>query len=383
MKKRRNEPAVFDAVGILGPVAQAKWMLSRLSAKFSRLSNTPQGVFDFDNEGVFPAETIIEHARSIHQKWDALIVHWSGGYLSPDSVAQIAQALGTKVGLWQVDMAHMTGGCHYSLECDRYQTGCGQCPALQSIVEDDVTRRQSEERRKTWAKLDAIVLAQSTWSARKASVSHVLGGLRQEILPIPLRLSAAPTSGDRVAARQKLGLPEDGRRMALVRTTDPSITYKGFTVLKRAFDVLDSEGVRLHVIGVGSRGLFSEAHRHITYSDLGQLNGDQAMAMAYHAADFFICPSIDDAGPMMVPEAMAAGRPVVSSPVGIANDLIVEGVNGLLCERPGDAKNLASCIRKYAELSDQEIYDQGLAASAIREKLTSAAFAKGFRGAFI
>jgi glycosyltransferase involved in cell wall biosynthesis len=214
-------------------------------------------------------------------------------------------------------------------------------------------------------------------------MSHILSGLRQEILPIPLRLYAATASGDRMAARRQLGLPADGRRMALVRTTDPSIAYKGFAVLKSALDILDSEGVRLHVIGVGSKGLFSEAHRHITYSDLGQLDGDQAMLTAYHAADLFICPSVDDAGPMMVPEAMAAGRPVISSPVGIANDLIVDGINGLLCERPGDAKNLAFCMRKYAEFSDQEIFDQGLAASAIRGKLTSAAFAKGLRGAFI
>jgi hypothetical protein len=284
MKKRRDEPAIIDAVGMLGPVTKAKWMLRRLAAKCSRLSNKPQGVFDFDNEGVFPAEAIIKHARGLHGKWDAMIVHWPGGYLSPDAVAQIAQALGAKVGLWQVDMAHMTGGCHYSLECDRYLKGCGQCPALQSTDEDDVTRRQSEERRKTWAELDAVVLAQSTWSARKASMSHILSGLRQEILPIPLRLYAAPASGDRMAARRQLGLPTDGRRMALVRTTDPSITYKGFAVLKRALDILDSEGVRLHVIGVGSRGLFSEAHRHITYSDLGQLDGDQAMLTAYHAA---------------------------------------------------------------------------------------------------
>lgn len=383
MKKRRDEPAVYDAVGMLGPVTRVKWIFRRLIAKFSRLSKKPQGVFDFDNEGVFPAEAIIKHARGLHASWDALIVHWPGGYLSPDSVAQIAQALGAKVGLWQVDMAHMTGGCHYSLDCDRYQTGCGQCPALKSIDEDDVTRRQSRERRKVWEKLEVIVLAQSTWSARKASVSHVLAGLRQVILPIPLNRCAAPRSGDRMAARQKLGLPEDGRRMALVRTTDPSITYKGFAVLKGALDILESEGVRLHVIGVGSRGLFSEAHRHITYSDLGQLNGDQAMETAYHAADFFICPSIDDAGPMMVPEAMAAGRPVVSSPIGIANDLIIDGVNGLLCERPGDALALASAIRKYAELPEPEICAQGLAAAAARDRLTPAAFVGRLRQVFL
>lgn len=382
MKKRRAEPALVDAVDLLGPVAKAQWMLRRLCAKFARLGNRPQGVFDFDAEGVFPAEAIIRHARGLHGRWDAVIVHWPGGYLHPEAVAQIAQALGAKVGLWQVDMAHMTGGCHYSLECDRYQTGCGRCPALRSTDEDDITRRQSEARRRVWAKLDARVLAQSAWSARKAAASHILAGLRQEILPIPLRLGPAPASGDRADARRQLGLPADGRRMALVRTTDPSIAYKGFAVLKDALDILEAEGVRLHVVGVGTRGLFSGSHRHITYSDLGPLNGDQAMLTAYQAADFFVCPSIDDAGPMMVPEAMAAGRPVISSPVGIANDLIIDGVNGLLCARPGDAQDLAQRIRSYAELADPEMGNQGTAALAVREKLTSAAFVTRLRRAF-
>ncbi len=383
MKKRRQAPAVIDVSATLSPGVKAAWQVRRLTAKLARLGRRSQGVFDFDSEGVFPVGAIIDLARDIHGRWDAVIVHWSGGYLRPESVAQIAQALGAKVGLWQVDMAHMTGGCHYSLQCLGYQTGCGRCPALASTDEDDVSSLQARHRRAIWAKLDAVVLAQSSWSARKAAASNVLAGLRQTVLPIPLELKRMPASGDKAAARHKLGLPGDGRRMALVRTTDPSIAYKGFAVLKEALGLLDQTDVPLHLIGVGSRGLFPDSYRHITFTDLGHLDGDEAMLTAYQASDFFVCPSIDDAGPMMVPEAMAAGRPVVASPVGIANDLIVEGVNGTLCGQPGDAASLAAGMRRYAELSDHDIRLQGEAATSVRDKLTSRVFADRLREVFL
>lgn len=383
MKKRRQAPAVIDVSAKLAPGPKAAWLVGRFTAKMARLGRRSQGVFDFDAEGVFPVGPIIRSARGMHDRWDAVIVHWSGGYLRPESVAQVARALGAKVGLWQVDMAHMTGGCHYSLECQGYQTGCGRCPALASNDEDDVSRRQARHRRATWAGLEAVVLAQSGWSARKAAASSVLAGLRQTVLPIPLQLNLMPASGDKTAARHELGLPDDGRRMALVRTTDPSIVYKGFAVLRDALGRLDQAAVRLHLIGAGSRGLFSDSYRHITFTDLGHLDGDEAMAKAYQASDFFVCPSVDDAGPMMVPEAMAAGRPVVSSPVGIANDLIVDGVNGTLCGPPGDAASLAAGMRRYAELSDHDIQLQGEAAALVRDKLTTRAFADRLREAFL
>jgi len=382
MKNRRANPGVVDASKLLGPVRAAAWQGRRFAAKLGRIGRKAEGVFDFDAEGVFPAEPIIAHARSLSARWDAVLVHWLGGYLSPASVVMIAEALGARIGLWQVDMAHMTGGCHYSLACERYRDGCGRCPALRSSLEADVTRRQAAARAEAWRRTDAIVLAQSRWSARKAADSRVLRGLRQAVLPIPLDLERLPVAADQPSARLRFGLPTDGRRIALVRTVDPRVTYKGFAVFQEALRRLDQAGVRLHVAGAGPAGLFPTGLQHVGFTDLGHLSGDESMAAAYQAADFFVCPSIDDAGPMMIPEAMAAGRPVLSTSVGIAPDLIVEGENGSLCGPPGDPEALYLGLRRYAELPAEVVRRQGLAAAQVRDALSRARFAGRLKEVF-
>jgi len=382
MRKKRSAAGVIDASKLLGSAGSAAWLGRRFASKLHRVGRRFEGVFDFDAEGVFPAEPIIAHARGISPKWDVVLVHWLGGYLSPVSVVRIAEALGAKIGLWQVDMAHMTGGCHYSLACDRYREGCGRCPALSSVDEVDVTLRQAATRTDAWHKSGAVVLAQSHWSARKAAESHVLRGLRQAVLPIPLDLDRLPVTADQPSARLRFGLPTDGRKIALVRTVDPRTTYKGFGVFQEALRRLDQAGVRLHVAGAGPAGLFPAGMKHVTFTDLGHLSGDAAMSGAYQAVDFFVCTSIDDSCPLMIPEAMAAGRPVLSTTVGIAPDLIVEGENGSLCGPPGDPEALYLGLRRYAELAPDVLRSQGLAAAETRGTLSRARFVERLTEAF-
>jgi glycosyltransferase involved in cell wall biosynthesis len=81
---------------------------------------------------------------------------------------------------------------------------------------------------------------------------------------------------------------------------------------------------------------------------IGQLNDDLTLALAYQGADLFVCPSVEDAGPMMIPEAMMCGTPVVAFHTGGAPDLIQTGKNGYLA-RLTDSTDLANGILAFLE----------------------------------
>ncbi len=367
LKQKRRDVTMVAAKGLLNPWQKLVGGLGRVIAKVKRIGVKPVGVYDFDAEANFPAEPIIRHARARSAKWDLVLVHWSGGFVRPETVREIAQALGARVALWQVDMAHATGGCHSNLGCQKYQTGCGACPLLSSSDPQDVSSVQAARRARIWKELGAVVLAPSGWSARQAKESFTLGGLELRTFPIPIDLAVLKPATNQSAVRRELGLPTEGR-IVLVRALDPGLVYKGFGLFLEALKQLDAQGVALHVAVIGDRGFVPSGFRHITFTELGPQRGDAALARAYQAADFFVSPSTNETGPMMAGEAMACGRPLIAYPIGIAPDLVEQGRNGTLVEPVGDVTALAAAIRAYAEMPAVELaaHQQAAADSAGR-----------------
>jgi len=368
--KRNDVHNLIDAVRLLTFGQKIRWGAERAFSKLKRISNKPIGVYDFDSEANFPAEPIIRHALTHSKKWDLVIVHWAGGFVRPETVRQIAEALGARVALWQVDMAHATGGCHSNLGCLKYLTGCGACPLILSDNPKDISTIQAEKRAATWKSIGACVLAPSSWSAKQAKESFTLRNLNTVILPIPINLGVfRPSSADE--ARTRLGLPMH-QRILLVRGIDPSISYKGFSLFLSAIRELDNKAVKLHVAVIGDSGFMPSGLKHITFTELGRLDGDVAMALAYQACDFFVSPSINDAGPMMIGEAMACGRPFIAYPVGIAPDFTGGGLSGTLVEPIGDVGALSAAIRFYVELPEKDLVERQRAAAGTVQELLSA-----------
>jgi glycosyltransferase involved in cell wall biosynthesis len=372
LKRKRHDVPMVAAKGLLNPWQKLAWGLGRAFAKLKRFGVKPVGVYDFDAEANFPAEPIIRHARAHAEKWDLVLVHWSGGFVRPESIREIAEALGARVALWQVDMAHATGGCHSNLGCQRYLTGCGACPLLSSTDPQDISAVQAERRARLWKELGAVVLAPSGWSARQAKESFTLGGLELRTFPIPLDL-AVLRPADMRSARQALGLPTEGR-IVLVRALDPGLVYKGFGLFLEALKQLDAQGVALHVAVIGDRGFLPGGFRHVTFTELGPQRGDAALARAYQATDFFVSPSTNETGPMMAGEAMACGRPLIAYPIGIAPDLVDQDRNGTLVEPVGDVAALAAVIRAYVEMPAAELAARQQAAADSAGRIFAASY---------
>ena len=112
---------------------------------------------------------------------------------------------------------------------------------------------------------------------------------------------------------------------------------KGADVLVDAVRQLPPDlASRLHVFLVG-RFLFDDYVESLRQRARGlpsvALTGEvpRTIGLAYVAnADVFVCSSRDESGPVVVLEAMALGRPVISTAVGIAAEVIDSGDNGIL-----------------------------------------------------
>ena len=157
---------------------------------------------------------------------------------------------------------------------------------------------------------------------------------------------------------------EGGRRdpnlVLFVSSLKKAAHYKGLPDLIRAVSVVhkDRPAVRLEVVGDGD-GMADHialcqklgAAQIVTFT--GRLDG-AALAAAYRRASVVALPTYYDSFPTVLVEAMATGRPVVSTAVGGIPTLVSDGVDGVLL-RPGDVSALASTIGNLVQ-------DQALAA---------------------
>jgi glycosyltransferase involved in cell wall biosynthesis len=75
---------------------------------------------------------------------------------------------------------------------------------------------------------------------------------------------------------------------------------------------------------------------------LGGINQDQLYEEMSECAVLCL-PSLAESAPMVIAQAMAAGKPVIATRVGGVPEMVEEGVTGRLCE-PDDPDQLALCL---------------------------------------
>ncbi len=141
----------------------------------------------------------------------------------------------------------------------------------------------------------------------------------------------------------------DDPRIVFAASLEPGTAYKGLADMLRAVARLipDLPGVHLDVLGSGSAaGAYLELSSrlglqgHVTFH--GRLEG-RALADAYGRARVLALPTHYDSFPTVIVEAMACGRPVVSTRVGGIPSLVTHGQDGLLVEA-GDLPALAGAL---------------------------------------
>jgi glycosyltransferase involved in cell wall biosynthesis len=125
-----------------------------------------------------------------------------------------------------------------------------------------------------------------------------------------------------------LGLPRDAS-IVLVAAPHFHAPRKGGRLAVEALRRLEGRASPF-VLVAGAAG--DELLRELRFDGkaVGRLEDDVSLALVYQAADAFVSPSVADAGPMMVPEALLCGTPVVAFELGYAADLVRAPETGAL-----------------------------------------------------
>ena len=127
---------------------------------------------------------------------------------------------------------------------------------------------------------------------------------------------------------------------------------KGLPLVLDSLRLLKKKSVRLLVAGRDDPGAIQQR-----YSDLNEwvhyLGNRHDIDRYYAAADFMIMPTLHDISPLVGPEALATGLPILMTPVGGALAYLEHGRNGWFIER--DAKDIAEKLQSL--LDDRSLLD--------------------------
>lgn len=144
---------------------------------------------------------------------------------------------------------------------------------------------------------------------------------------------------------------------------------KGQLLLVEAAAALAAEGLEFELVLAGDGEMRAEIERAVSFFGLGGriritgwISSDQVRAELL-ASRALVLPSFAEGLPVVIMEAMALGRPVISTYVAGIPELVRDGVDGWLVPA-GDVQALASAMRACLAASDSALRAMGRDARA-------------------
>ena len=340
---------------------QPYYRTSGLAKRVARLSHriaVPEGVRD-RARGIedfnFPGSVRLLNLPP--ERPDILHLHnLHGGYFDLRELPRLCAAVPAIITLH--DAWLMAGHCAHSLGCERWRTGCGQCPDLSiyPAIRRDATAENWARKREIFSRCRLHVAAPSQWLLDRARQSMLAPAMIEgRVIPNGVDQSIfRPVS--KSEARRQLGLPLD----ALIITAtaaDVANSFKDFPTLLTAAARLspDSHLPPVRIIALG-RAARDEVAGSTPVHYMPPTDDQQRLAACYAAADVYVHAARADTFPNSVIEALSCGTPVIATAVGGIPEQIRawpdHAATGVLTA-PGDASDLAAAITRL--LADEPL----------------------------
>ena len=288
---------------------------------------------------------------------DIIHLHWiNAGFINIKHLAGIDKPL-----IWTMrDMWPMTGGCHYSMGCDKFETGCGSCSQLSSKSDHDLSRFVLN-RKKKYLPRSMQIVGISNWLTEQARQSQLFRDFNVRTIHNNVD-SSEFFPVDKQLARRMLGI-QTSKKIILAGSTNARDPYKGFGTYLESLKSLDPGRYHLCFFGKLEQSIVEKLG--FDYTSFGYLYDSISLRLLYSAADVFVAPSLMEAFGKTIAESMGCGTPVVCFDATGPKDIVTHQHDGYKAQ-PFEARGLAEGVERVAHA---ENYDQ-LSRNA-RQKIVS------------
>lgn len=213
----------------------------------------------------------------------------------------------------------LAGNCAHSLDCERWRTGCGDCPdiSLYPGLKKDGTAENWRRKQAILRQSRLYVATPCRWLMTKAETG-MLGDamIENRVIRQGVDISLY-RPGDRAEARRRLGLPDDVLALLFAANGIRANPWKDFASLRRVLAGLADRlpNRNLVLIGLGESGP-SEMVGSAKLIFVPFQHNPEWVAELYRAVDVYVHMARAETFPNVVMEALCCGAPVVATAVG-------------------------------------------------------------------
>ena len=276
---------------------------------------------------------------------DYIYIHWAlSGFLNLKSIEELAK-LNKPIIIFMHDMWAITGGCHYSFECEKYKIACNECPVFINPAKSKFADKGFNKKLKLYSKYNNLFfVSPSMWLYDCAKEAFLTKS--KPVFYIPNILDNTVFKPiDKKVAKQILNINADETVIAFGAVSIDS-PRKGWAYLQKGLEIFQqnngAKNISVLIFGSGKNKAMADAIPFKT-KFMGYLKDEYSKALVYNAADVFIVPSLADNQPTTVQESLSCGTPVVGFEVGGIPDMIMHKQNGYLAKYK-DAEDIAEGI---------------------------------------
>lgn len=268
----------------------------------------------------------------------------------------------------------------------RRRTGRPSPPALVTWANTTFSEERRFEGRARWRRIRALRLVEMAldrWSrSHYQAVTPGVAAANGPALRVPATRihvaergrPAARPAGDRVTTRARLGIADTDSMLLCVARHEPQ---KALHRAVAATAELTRRGRRVRLVVAGRDG--SETARLQRLADaldpgvVQLLGARDDVDDLLSAADVVLSTSRYEGAAGAVLEAMAAGRPLVSTRVAGLDGILVDAVNCRLLDRPDDAAHVADVVAEVIDRPDASARRATAGRELYLERFTDAA----------
>lgn len=277
---------------------------------------------------------------------DVVVLNWiNQGMLSLDRIRKIS-AMGKPIVWIMHDLWNATGVCHYTARCNRYTTGCGNCPLLgPGAAPRDLSAQTFDCKKALYGDVPIHFVAVSHGLADTARTSPLMAGADLSIIPNAFPIHEFATHP--ALTRNHLGLPE-GKRLVVMGAARLDDPVKNLPLAVEALNNTSTPDIAAVFYGA-IRNPDILAALKIPYVALGHIDNFETIKSIMAHASVILSTSLWETLPGTLVEGLAAGAVAVATHNGGQADIVVDDTLGYLVD--DNATALGSAIDRAMTLA--------------------------------